>query len=186
MRQKNSQDSFAGVEEAWRREYPGLNLDGFLMGAALIRIGKIIEQDLSRKCQQHFEISGAETGLLFALRRHGPPYSARPRTLTSTLLITSGAVTKQIGRLEARGLVSRAPDPNSLNGQIISLTQAGLDLVDRMTAFLCDHSVACEALAALPADIGQSGGTFYHALIAQLQPSRRDKLKRAPRAEKTS
>ena len=46
-------------------------------------------------------------------------------------MLTTGAMTNRIDRLEERSLVERKPDPEDRRGLYIRLTRKGLDLIDR-------------------------------------------------------
>lgn len=169
MVRKPNSLSFEEVEASWAREYPDMDLSGFLMGAVLMRIGRIVEKDFSELCSSRFGIIGPEMILLFALRRLGSPYAARPAHLKRLLLLTSGAVTKQIDRLSSKGLVERCSDPRSLNGQLISLTDAGRALTERATSMLAQESVAVGAFASLPRSLAVQGWKFCHAMVDHLE-----------------
>ena len=56
------------------------------------------------------ETSGADMRVLFALRRAGKPYAWRPTDLFRAHLVTSGAITKQVGRLTSLGFVERTDE----------------------------------------------------------------------------
>jgi DNA-binding MarR family transcriptional regulator len=45
-------------------------------------------------------------------------------------MVTSGAITQRLDKLEARGLVSRRPSETDGRGVLVSLTPAGLELID--------------------------------------------------------
>jgi len=78
--------------------------------------------------------------ILFALRRAGPPYALRPTELFYSLLVTSGAVSKQVDRLEAAGYVKRSVGPAKSGGSLIVLTTSGFELVNRGLSTLVDWS----------------------------------------------
>ena len=48
-------------------------------------------------------------------------------------MLTSSGATKRLDRLERAGLVERGPDPGDRRGVIITLTEAGHELIDRVT-----------------------------------------------------
>lgn len=146
-----------------------MKLDGFLMGAVLMRMGRIVERHFSDLCMTRFGIIGPEIMLLMALRRLGPPYSVRPAQLKRLLLLTSGAVTKQIDRLSGKGLVERRPDPSRLNGQLISLTDAGRAVTDQAMSILSKESVAVGAFLSLPPPLAEQGWKFCHAMVDRLE-----------------
>lgn len=169
MVRKSNSLMFEEVEASWALEYPDMDLSGFLIGAVLMRMGRIVEKNFSELCSSRFGIIGPEMILLFALRRTGPPYAARPAHLKRLLLLTSGAVTKQIDRLSGKGLVERRPDPATLNGQLISLTDAGRALADQAVSMLARESVAVSAFTSLPHPLAEHGWKFCHAMIDELE-----------------
>jgi MarR family 2-MHQ and catechol resistance regulon transcriptional repressor len=57
------------------------------------------------------------------------------------VLLTSGAITAAIDRLEARGLVERRPDPSDRRTRIVGLTAAGRDF---MLGIWAEHERALE------------------------------------------
>jgi DNA-binding MarR family transcriptional regulator len=52
-------------------------------------------------------------------------------TLTEAALVTSGAITKRIDRLEEAGLVARSSDPADRRGTLVKLTTKGRGVVDK-------------------------------------------------------
>jgi len=69
--------------------------------------------------------------LIVTLRRSGPPYELNPTAFYRESLLSSGAITNRIDRVEAEGLVKRLPDPNDRRGTIVRLTPKGRALADR-------------------------------------------------------
>ncbi len=47
-------------------------------------------------------------------------------------MVTSGAVTKRVDRLEAAGLVRRAVDPGDARSRRVRLTDEGVGLIERL------------------------------------------------------
>ncbi|MGZ8648364.1 MAG: MarR family winged helix-turn-helix transcriptional regulator [Solirubrobacteraceae bacterium] len=121
------------ILKQWRRERP--DLDPSPIGV----IGRISR--LARELEQRLEPVYAEQGLepgwydvLATLRRSGPPYRLRPSEFTGALMLTSSGTTKRLDRLEQAGLITRTPDPHDRRGTLITLTDAGRELVDKATA----------------------------------------------------
>jgi DNA-binding MarR family transcriptional regulator len=69
--------------------------------------------------------------LILALRRSGRPFQLRPTDIYRESLLTSGAVTNRIDRVEKLGYVQRIADPRDRRGVIIRLTPSGRSLADR-------------------------------------------------------
>src|SRR6266511_1545371 len=61
----------------------------------------------------------------------GPPYRLSPTDLYTSFLVTSGAMTNRIQRLEEAALVIRSPDPYDRRGILVGLTARGHRLIDR-------------------------------------------------------
>jgi DNA-binding MarR family transcriptional regulator len=49
-------------------------------------------------------------------------------------MVTSGAMTNRLDRLEKTGLIMRGPHPNDRRGVVVQLTDNGLALVDEAVA----------------------------------------------------
>lgn len=71
-----------------------------------------------------------EFDVMAALRRAGPPYELAPGELARHTMVTTGAATKRIDRLEAAGLVTRRVSEDDARGRVIALTGAGQRVID--------------------------------------------------------
>ncbi len=58
------------------------------------------------------------------------PPGLSPGQLLRETHVTSGTMTNRVDRLVARGAVTRDPDPYDGRGMLVTLTPAGLELVD--------------------------------------------------------
>ena len=125
----------------WQRERPDIDLDRFLLSIYLQRLGRIIQQDFERLCQSQYRLRSSDLRVLFALRRRGPPYAQRPTDLFRALLVTSGAITKKVDRLQAAGLVKRRSDPTDKGGFLVHLTAKGKQVADQALASLADSTI---------------------------------------------
>src|SRR5262249_60334120 len=72
--------------------------------------------------------------VLVTLRRSGPPYELNPTALYRESLLSSGAITNRIDRVEDAGLVRRLPDPRDRPDTIARLTPEGIALAIRASA----------------------------------------------------
>ncbi|HEU5041071.1 MAG TPA: MarR family transcriptional regulator [Gemmatimonadales bacterium] len=125
-------DGVDAIIEQWRRERPELDHSPIGVVGRLSRVAREIEARLEVVYREH----GLEPGwhdVLATLRRQGAPYRLRPSDFTGSLMLTSSGATKRLDRLERAGLVARTPDPADRRGVIITLTAAGLELIDRVT-----------------------------------------------------
>jgi DNA-binding MarR family transcriptional regulator len=138
------------VIESWRRERPDLDLSDFLLAIIAMRLGRRVDDEYDRLCRERYKISGADMRVLFALRRAGKPYARRPTDLFRALLVTSGAITKQVDRLIELGFVVRENEKSDDNARFrIQLTPTGLRVVNQATELLSKQSPIRPGLAAL-------------------------------------
>jgi DNA-binding MarR family transcriptional regulator len=156
------------LAESWRRERPDLDLEDFLLGIYLMRIGRLLDDAYDRMCHATYGISGADMRVLFALRRAGAPYARRPTDLFRALLVTSGAMTKQVDRLSALQFVERRRDPAQAVGLMIQLTKQGLRVANQAAESLAKHSLIGSATASMSASELTSGERFCHRLLSAL------------------
>jgi DNA-binding MarR family transcriptional regulator len=106
--------------------------------------------------------------VLATLRRAGEPYTLSPRELSATLMLTTGGMTGRLDKLERAGLLRRSPDPHDRRGLRVTLTEQGLDLVDRAVG--AGLAVEREALSALNA---QQAGQLADLLRELLRSTER-------------
>jgi DNA-binding MarR family transcriptional regulator len=72
------------------------------------------------------DLRPSDYGVLYALS--GAPVGVRISELQEDVLLTQAGMSRLIGRLEARGLVERADDPEDGRACRIRLTEAGADM----------------------------------------------------------
>ena len=140
-------DGVDAIIEQWQRERPELDHSPIGIVGRLSRVAREIEARLEPVYREH----GLEPGwhdVLATLRRTGPPYQLRPSDFTGSLMLTSSGTTKRLDRLERAGLVERTPDPDDRRGVIITLTEAGHELIDRVTeAHMANEARLLEGLS---------------------------------------
>lgn len=126
-------DSIAAFMADWRRERP--DLEPWPLGI-IGRAPRIFSHFLRRAetWLSPLGLSWETFSLIAALRRSGKPYELNPTELQRQSLLTSGAMTNRIDRVEALGLVQRRPDPEDRRGVLVQLTPAGRALADRAIA----------------------------------------------------
>src|SRR4051794_41701275 len=117
------------ILEEWARERPDLDASPIGVVGRVSRLARELEARLEPVYRDH----GLEPGwhdVLATLRRAGPPYRLRAREFTGALMLTSSGTTKRLDRLERAGLIERSPDPDDRRGTLITLTPAGVGLLD--------------------------------------------------------
>jgi DNA-binding MarR family transcriptional regulator len=154
-------DEVDKIVTAWQRERPDLNLDALQVLSRISRLAHHL--DAGRKSAfAKSDLESWEFDVLASLRRAGKPYALPPRELIKENLVTSGTMTNRIDQLEKRNLVSRRPDPADGRSVIVSLTEAGKQLVD--AAF----SNLLEIEAELLADLSKADQAELAALLRSL------------------
>jgi DNA-binding MarR family transcriptional regulator len=113
----------------WRQERPDLDTSGLAITNRISMLSKLI-RSRTRKALQPLNLELWEFEVLSALRRQGEPYELPPSVLAKMSMLTTGAMTNRIDRLEERNMVERKPDPEDRRGLYILLTQKGVEVID--------------------------------------------------------
>ncbi|MET9295106.1 MarR family transcriptional regulator [Streptomyces sp. NPDC003077] len=141
-------DAVDAVVEQWKAERPELSDDLWpveVLGR-INRMTRILDRRLKAFCVEHGLESG-EFDVLSTLRRSGPPYGLTAGALLKAAMVTSGAITNRIDRMEAKGLVERVRDGADRRTVRICLTERGMELIDRiMGDHLRNYASILEAL----------------------------------------
>ncbi|MFB7123219.1 MarR family winged helix-turn-helix transcriptional regulator [Kitasatospora sp. NPDC056273] len=123
------------VVAQWGTERPDLDVSPMEVFGRLKRLYRLVDTALNRTFAEH-GLDAASFDVLATLRRSGPPYRLTPTGLMRSAMVTSGAITQRLDRLEARGLVTRARSDQDGRSREVALTPEGRDLIDRA---LPDH-----------------------------------------------
>lgn len=120
----------------WKRERPGVDVSAMAIIGRLSRLDKAIDRQLDEVFAEH-GLELWEFDVLATLLRTGSPHQLTPGELLDAMMITSGAMTNRLDRLENRGFVERAKSPADGRQVLVTLTDAGLATVD---AALVEHA----------------------------------------------
>jgi DNA-binding MarR family transcriptional regulator len=126
-----ARDGVDAIEEAWRRERP--DVDGSSIGI-ITRIWRLA-RFLDRARGDALAGLGTDSSTLDALatlRRAGRPYRLTAGEMQRLSLVTAGAITQRLDRLERAGLVRREGDERDGRVVHVVLTAHGRRLVDRI------------------------------------------------------
>ncbi|MFE1273236.1 MarR family winged helix-turn-helix transcriptional regulator [Streptomyces sp. NPDC058758] len=123
-------DHVARIQADWRQQRPDVDVSPQGVIGRLHRLAGGLTEELCR-VYAHYGLSEGEFDVLCALRRAGEPYERAPGELAEHTMVTTGAMTKRIDRLERAGLVTRRRADGDQRGRIVALTEPGRDLVDR-------------------------------------------------------
>ncbi|WP_203136009.1 MarR family winged helix-turn-helix transcriptional regulator [Microbacterium sp. JZ31] len=122
-------DRVARIQAQWRRERPDLDVTPMGVVGRLHRLGDLLREELLA-LYGRYGLGEGEFDVLATLRRAGAPYELAPGALARHTMVTTGAVTKRLDRLEAAGLVQRRASAEDARGRIVRLTDAGRELID--------------------------------------------------------
>ena len=115
----------------WAQERPDLELSAMAVVGRLHRSTRLI----SRQLREHFKAEGIEEwefDMLATLRRSGAPWTLSPKDLVATTMVGSSALTHRVDLLLEREWLTREINPNNRREVLLTLTQGGIDLVDRV------------------------------------------------------
>jgi DNA-binding MarR family transcriptional regulator len=148
------EDQVVRILEQWAAERPDLDVSPMAVIGRISRTARKVDLVLAATFAR-YDLDSASFDVLATLRRSGKPYMLSPRELSEAAMVTSAAIAQRLNRLEERQLVARAQNLNDGRGKQVTLTPAGLDLVNK----------------ALPDHVDTE-----HALLAGLTQKERDQL----------
>jgi DNA-binding MarR family transcriptional regulator len=122
-------DHVGRIMEQWRRERPDVDISPQGLFGRLHRLADRLRDELEVEFRRH-GLGEGEFDVLAALRRAGAPYELAPGELARHTMVTTGAATKRIDRLESAGLVTRRVSDDDARGRVIALTAAGKRVID--------------------------------------------------------
>jgi DNA-binding MarR family transcriptional regulator len=125
-------DSIDALIDEWQRERPDLDASPVAILGRLHRISARLQRRVEAWLLP-LGLTWESFSVILTLRRSGPPFALRPTDLYRESLLTSGAITNRIARVEKRGLVRRRRDPRDGRVAVVQLTERGRLLADRAT-----------------------------------------------------
>lgn len=144
----DEQDLIDRLLADWARERPDLDASPMAVVGRVLTLG----QALTVRANAALKTTGlsySDLDVLATLRRSGSPFCLTPTVLRHSVLLTSGAMTACLNRLEERGLLVREPSAHDRRVLAAVLTPPGKDLADR--AIGLRFAEAADAVAALTA-----------------------------------
>ena len=142
-------DAVDAICAQWQRERPDLDTADMALLGRLGRCSVILGRRLNAVFND-YALSNWEFDVLATLHRSGEPHCLAPTALFSSLMLSSGTMTRQLQLLTERGLVERLPNPDDARSLLVRLTPAGLALAnDVVSAHVANMATI---LAPLPAE----------------------------------
>lgn len=117
------------VVAQWAQAMPSVDASSMEIFGRMARVQKHLER-LRAEALIRYGFKEGEFDVLATLRRSGAPYRLTPTELYRSLLITSGAMTNRLARLESAGMVERIVDAQDRRSVQVSLTSKGIALIE--------------------------------------------------------
>ena len=151
----------------WARERPDLDPSGMEIVSRIFMLSNQLKRAATRRLGKH-GLNLWAYDVLATLRRQGPPFQLSPTELSRATMLSPGAMTNRLDRLEDIGLIERHPDPDDRRALLIALTPAGREMADRAVETRFDE--AAKATACLTTDEHAQLSTLLHKLLTRRNP----------------
>ncbi|MCP9848746.1 MarR family winged helix-turn-helix transcriptional regulator [Cyanobium sp. Morenito 9A2] len=113
----------------WQQASPALDVSALAVVGRILRLARRLERQREALLAPH-GLSLWSFDVLAALRRQPPPHQLTPTELYGALMLSSGAMTNRIDRLEGDGLVERHRETTDRRSVLVRLTARGAQLVE--------------------------------------------------------
>jgi DNA-binding MarR family transcriptional regulator len=122
-------DAIDVVFEQWRRVRPDVDIWPIGVLGRIVRLARVLEKENKKFLAEH-DLEPFEFDVLTTLSRSGEPYELTASELLKAAMVTSGAITNRIDRMEGRGLVERVRDLEDRRSVRVRLTPHGREVLD--------------------------------------------------------
>jgi DNA-binding MarR family transcriptional regulator len=123
-------DSVDRIIQAWAQRDPQVDARPLEVVGRLLLCAEHCKRDLVAALRP-FDLSFGDFDVINTLRRRGDPQGTNPSDLAASSLITTGAMTSRLHRLERAGLIERTPDPTDGRAVRVRLTARGERLAEQ-------------------------------------------------------
>ncbi len=124
-------DAIDAVIDQWRRECPDADTWPVSVLGRIVRLSRVLEREYKKFFAAH-GLEPWEFDVLTTLRRSGEPYELTASALLKASMVTSGAITNRIDRMEVKGLVERVRDLDDRRSVRVRLTKHGREVIDSL------------------------------------------------------
>ena len=142
---QRERDAVDRITRQWNTVRPDIDISPIGVIGRVSRLSRLVDRRLAENFAR-FGIENWMYDVLATLRRSGEPYALTAGDLVRQTMVTTGAITNRIDRLEERGLVERA-GTDDRRKVLVRLTAKGLDLVEEVV--VAHMATEREILAAL-------------------------------------
>jgi DNA-binding MarR family transcriptional regulator len=142
---RQEHDAVDRITSQWNAVRPDVDVSPINVIGRVSRLSRLVDRRLTENFAR-FGIESWMYDVLATLRRSGEPYELTAGDLVRQTMVTTGAITNRIDRLEQRGLVERG-STDDRRKVIVRLTKQGLAVVEDVV--LAHLATEREILAAL-------------------------------------
>jgi len=128
---RHDADAVDRILEQWAQVRPRFDMSPVGVVGRVSRLSRLIDKRLGQNFGEH-GLQDWMYDVLATLRRGGPPYEMTAGELVARTMVTTGAMTNRIDRLEALGFVERKPGADRRT-VIVAITDAGKAKVDEVS-----------------------------------------------------
>ncbi len=126
-------DLIDNLLQEWQHARPDLDASAMAVVGRLIRAGSQL-RDSAAQALKSFDLLYTDFDILATLRRSPAPHRLTPSQLGDAVLLTSGAMTAALKRLEEKALITRAGAASDGRVRTVELTAAGAQLAEEAAA----------------------------------------------------
>ncbi len=158
---KPTNDAIDELCNQWKTECPELDTSAMQVVGRVLHLGNRFEADANRTLKK-YDLKYTDFDIIATLRRSGKPYRLTPTELCRSVILTSGAMTTALDRLERKGLIARIQDTADKRVHLACLTAAGITLAE--TVAVDRFNLAHSELSSLTAEEKQQLGALLKKL----------------------
>ncbi|SRR6266536_1373269 len=133
-----TEDGVDTIQQAWERERPDVDSRSIAIVTRIWRLAHHLERARAETLAA-LGTDAATLDALATLRRAGSPYRLTAGEMQQRSLVTAGAISQRLDKLEQAGLIRRGRDPSDRRVVQVALTAKGRRLVDRVFIALMEH-----------------------------------------------
>jgi len=161
-------DSVGALLCSWREQRPDLDFTPVGVVARLGRVRDHLDAALERVFDA-YGLSATNFAVLVTLARIGHEGGVSQRRLMDELGLTSGTISVRMDRLVEAGLIERRADPDSKRNSLITMTDRGREMFERVVpAHLANER---RLLAALSEEEQEQLATLLRKLLVEFEGS---------------
>lgn len=123
----------------WNASHPDIDVHYLATLGRILRLSAHLREAVDGWLKP-FGLTWDVFDLLVTIQRSGVPDGVRPTALYDACLLSSGAMTNRIDRVEKAGLAVRRPDPDDRRATRVALTRRGATLAGKAMNAHAAHS----------------------------------------------